>query len=234
MNFSRLLLVTAVLICTLAFTRAVVSDAEDARKPGPIMLWGGGFESKTDWKDFLATCPKGPVVVVTDASSDREKTFSSYKNLFDELSKREALQWSLVDSPPVDLKHAGAIFLCGGKQMRLVTALGKREESGDEIREAHRAGVGIIATSAGAMFLCSSCITGREVNGEWEVVEGLSVFDGICETHFFREDRAKRLRDCAKATGAKRGFGIPAGNGVVINADGETEVHFSAYRLMLQ
>ena len=209
------------------------ATAEDEKRSGPILLWGGGFEKISDWKAFLELCPNGPVVVVTDASAKPNETFAAYKKLFSDTPDRETVQWSLAQKPPMALQKAGAVFLCGGKQMRLVEALRQRKESGEELRSAHEAGVGIFGTSAGAMFLSSQCITGRKTDDGWEVVEGLGIFEGMCETHFFREGRAKRLRDCARMTDPVHAYGIPAGNGVLLNADGDSRAYFSAYKLLL-
>jgi cyanophycinase len=149
------------------------------------------------------------------------------------------------DAALVDLfRNARGIFLGGGDQVKLVSALsGTPLEAA--IREAYIDGAIICGTSAGAAALTKTTLAGNEVDDEGKLVEqyigpglGLLGFHTLVDTHFTQRRRLYRLFVAIAEFPALMGLGIDEDTalvvkgeiGTVIGAGGVTFVDGSSVR----
>ncbi|HWL40828.1 MAG TPA: cyanophycinase [Gemmatimonadaceae bacterium] len=145
----------------------------------------------------------------------------------------------------VDLfRNARGIFLGGGDQVKLVSALSGTPLE-QAIRDAFIDGATICGTSAGAAALTKTTLAGNEVDEEGKLVEqyigpglGLLGFHALIDTHFTQRRRLYRLFVAIAEFPALMGLGIDEDTalivkreiGTVIGAGGVTFVDGSGVR----
>jgi cyanophycinase len=149
------------------------------------------------------------------------------------------------DPSLVDLfRNARGIFLGGGDQVKLVSALSGTPLE-EAIRDAFIDGAIICGTSAGAAALTKTTLAGNEVDDEGKLVEqyigpglGLLGFHALVDTHFTQRRRLYRLFVAIAEFPALMGLGIDEDTalivkreiGTVIGAGGVTFVDGSSVR----
>jgi cyanophycinase len=141
-------------------------------------------------------------------------------------------------------RNARGIFLGGGDQVKLVSALSGTPLE-QAIRDAFIDGAIICGTSAGAAALTKTTLAGNEVDEEGKLVEqyigpglGLLGFHAIIDTHFTQRRRLYRLFVAIAEFPALMGLGIDEDTalivrreiGTVIGAGGVTFVDGSSVR----
>ena len=141
-------------------------------------------------------------------------------------------------------RNARGIFLGGGDQVKLVSALSGTPLE-QAIRDAFIDGAIICGTSAGAAALTKTTLAGNEVDDEGKLVEqyigpglGLLGFHAIVDTHFTQRRRLYRLFVAIAEFPALMGLGIDEDTalivrreiGTVVGAGGVTFVDGSGVR----
>ncbi|HEU4747521.1 MAG TPA: cyanophycinase, partial [Gemmatimonadaceae bacterium] len=122
-------------------------------------------------------------------------------------------------------RNARGIFLGGGDQVKLVSALsGTPLEAA--IREAFIDGAIICGTSAGAAALPKTTLAGNEVDDEGKLVEqyigpglGLLGFHALVDTHFTQRRRLYRLFVAIAEFPALMGLGIDEDTALIVKKD---------------
>jgi cyanophycinase len=120
------------------------------------------------------------------------------------------------------IDDAGAVFLGGGNQVKLVAELsGTRAEASIKALSA-RGGV-ICGTSAGAAALTSLTMAGGEIDEEGNLVEqylgpgfGLLDFETIVDTHFSKRRRLQRLFVVIAGNPELLGLGIDEDTALIV------------------
>ena len=172
----------------------------DRDSSGPLVLIGGACtpdgEALRSFID-LARAAGGPIVGITAASENPVKSARLWRADF------RAAGVQNIDFPRVRrssdkddrelaarIDDAGAVFLGGGNQVKLVAELSGTQAESSLKALAARGGV-ICGTSAGAAALTSLTMAGGEIDEEGNLVEqylgpgfGLLNFETIVDTHF--------------------------------------------------
>jgi cyanophycinase len=123
------------------------------------------------------------------------------------------------------VREARGIFLGGGDQVKLVSALsGTPLEAA--IRDAYIDGAVICGTSAGAAALTKTTLAGNEVDDEGKLIEqyigpglGLLGHHTLIDTHFTQRRRLYRLFVAIAEFPALMGLGIDEDTGLVVKGD---------------
>ena len=170
----------------------------------------GGAEDKLDDRIILrrfvecAGLGRSRIVIIPTAS-EKEGTGATYEKLFSELGAASAHQLPIETRADCEtaayleaLEQATGIFLTGGNQLRLSTAVGGTEVA-RAIRRANASGVVVAGTSAGAAFLSEHMIAGGDEGptpraGMVTLSPGLGLTNRvIIDQHFRQRDRLGRL-----------------------------------------
>ncbi len=121
------------------------------------------------------------------------------------------------------LARADGIFLGGGDQMKLVSALGGTR-AGAAIWDSHVRGVVVGGTSAGAAALAKTTLAGNETDETGQLVEqyigpglGLVSQPTIIDTHFSQRRRLYRLFVALAEYPALMGLGIDEDTALVLH-----------------
>ncbi len=128
------------------------------------------------------------------------------------------------------IEESSGIFLGGGNQVKLVTAL-----SGTPVGEAiwsHYAGGGVVGgTSAGAAALTELTLAGNEIDEEGKLVEqyigpglGLLGFRALIDTHFTQRRRLYRLFVAIADNPEVMGLGLDEDTAMVVKGEVATVV----------
>jgi cyanophycinase len=127
------------------------------------------------------------------------------------------------------IDDANGVFLGGGDQVKLVTAL-SGSCAGAAITRLHQRGGTVCGTSAGAAALTELTMAGGEVDEEGNLVEqyigpglGLLGFQSIIDTHFSQRRRLQRLFLVIASNTELFGIGIDEDTALVVH-DGVGEV----------
>jgi cyanophycinase len=127
------------------------------------------------------------------------------------------------------IRDAAGVFLGGGDQVKLVTALSGSQTQA-AIHQAYERGAVVAGTSAGAAALTELTMAGGEVDVEGNLVEqyigpglGLLAFDAIVDTHFSQRRRLQRLFLVVAKNTRLFGVGIDEDTALVVR-DGIGEV----------
>lgn len=123
------------------------------------------------------------------------------------------------------IASADAVFLGGGDQVKLVSLLGGTPVEA-AIRAAHRRGIVVGGTSAGAAAMARTTLAGNEVDGTGELIEqyigpglGLINHPTIIDTHFSERRRLYRLFVALAGFPTLLGLGIDEDTAMVIERD---------------
>ncbi len=213
-----------------------------ASHPG-LLIAIGGAEDKTRERIILryflevAGGPDANLVVLATASEVPE-TGDRYADLFlalraenVEVLKIETRQDAVEAGPEAHdlLEYATGLFITGGSQLKLSSALGGTEIAAT-IRRRHAAGMVVAGTSAGAALLSEHMIALGESGSTprrrlVHLAKGLGLApDLIIDQHFRRRDRLGRLLTALSYNPSPLGVGIDEDTAAIIGGDGELTV----------
>jgi cyanophycinase len=199
---------------------------------GTLMLIGGA--STRDGK-ALATFVKearavgGPVVGITEASSDPDNSARLWRGDFASVGITEVSFPRVKRNDPrtdreaaARIEAAGAVFLGGGDQVKLVAALSGTRTCA-AMKALYRRGGVVCGTSAGAAALTALTMAGGEIDEEGNIVEqyigpgfGLLGYEAIIDTHFSQRRRLQRLFVVIAGNPQLLGLGIDENTALVI------------------
>ena len=199
---------------------------------GPLVLIGGACtpdgEALGSFID-LAREAGGPIVGITSASENPVKSGRLWRADF------RAAGVLNIDFPRVNrtndkldrelaarIDDAGAVFLGGGNQVKLVAELSGTRAEASMKALAYRGGV-ICGTSAGAAALTALTMAGGEIDEEGNLVEqylgpgfGLLDFEAIVDTHFSKRRRLQRLFVIIAGNPELMGLGIDEDTALIV------------------
>jgi cyanophycinase len=123
------------------------------------------------------------------------------------------------------IRNARGIFLGGGDQVKLVSALSGTPVE-EAIRDAYIDGAIICGTSAGAAALTKTTLAGNEVDEEGKLVEqyigpglGLLGYHTLIDTHFTQRRRLYRLFVAVAEFPALMGLGIDEDTALIVKRE---------------
>lgn len=215
-----------------------------ANPAGPGMLIAiGGAEDKTRERVILRyflEAAGGPdaSLVVLGTASDMPDIGERYADLFlalhaenVEILKIETREDALEagDEAHDLLEYATGLFITGGSQLKLSSALGGTRFA-QTIRRRHAAGMVVAGTSAGAALLSEHMIALGESGATprrrlVHLAKGLGLApDLIIDQHFRRRDRMGRLLTALSYNPSPLGVGIDEDTAAILSGDGELSV----------
>jgi cyanophycinase len=127
------------------------------------------------------------------------------------------------------LEYATGLFITGGSQLKLSSALGGTEIA-ETIRRRHAAGMVVAGTSAGAALLSEHMIALGESGATprrrlVHLAKGLGLApELVIDQHFRRRDRLGRLLTALSYNPSPLGVGIDEDTAAIISGDGELSV----------
>jgi cyanophycinase len=213
-----------------------------AGRPGPLIAIGGAEDKVREraiLRFFLETAggPDASIVVLATASEVPE-TGERYADLFYSLNadsvevlriaNREDAVAAGAEAHDL-LEYATGLFITGGSQLRLSSALGGTPLAG-AIQQRHRAGMVVAGTSAGAAFLSRHMIAMGDSGATprrrlVHLAPGLGLApDLIIDQHFRRRDRLGRLLTAVSYNPSLLGAGIDENTAAVIDAENRLSV----------
>lgn len=209
---------------------------ESRPEPGPVFAIGGA-EDKVGRRTVLSAFveraggDQARIAVVPTASSLGAEIVDVYDTVFRALgaaevapaapaSRADAQDPALVET----LAKATGIFLTGGNQLTL-SSIVVGTPFGDAIVAAHRRGVTVGGTSAGASVL-SSHMVAFGVGGATpkqrmtQLAAGLGLLDGcVIDQHFSQRNRYGRLLMLVAQSPSLLGVGVDENTAAVVTAD---------------
>jgi cyanophycinase len=207
-------------------------------KPGPLIAIGGAEDKvreRTILRYFLEAAGGADAsLVVLATASEVPETGERYADLFYSLnadsvevlrivSREDAL--AAGDDAHELLEYATGLFITGGSQLRLSSALGGTEVAA-VIQARHAAGMVVAGTSAGAAFLSRHMIALGDSGATprrrlVHLAPGLGLTPSvIIDQHFRRRDRLGRLLTALSYHPGMLGVGIDEDTAAVIDAEG--------------
>jgi cyanophycinase len=211
---------------------APTQSQHEPQTSGPLVLIGGactaGGEALQSFIE-LARDVGGPIVGITAASENPVKSAQLWRTDFRaagvqniEFPRVRRSNEKLDRELAARIDDAGALFLGGGNQVKLVAELsGTRAEASIKALAA-RGGV-ICGTSAGAAALTSLTMAGGEIDEEGNLVEqylgpgfGLLNFETIVDTHFTKRRRLQRLFVVIAGNPELMGLGIDEDTALIV------------------
>lgn len=208
---------------------------------GVVMVIGGAEDKLRDRVILnrfvrLAGAPDARIVVISTASSLGEEATTLYRHLFTAIGARDVtglrpLTREDANDPAMAeaLETATGIFLTGGNQLRLSSVV-EGTALGRALLEAHRRGVVIAGTSAGASA-ASSLMMAFGTSGATpkhrmaQVATGLGLLQGIViDQHFEQRTRLGRLLAVVAQSPSVIGLGLDEDTAAIIHPDGILEV----------
>ncbi len=215
-----------------------------SRLSSPGLLFAiGGAEDKTRERAILhafieASGGHDANVVVLATASEVAETGERYSDLFRKLGVRDVAVLQVLTredaltttSAALDaLEPATGLFITGGNQIRLSSALGGTPLAA-AVHRRHAAGLVVAGTSAGASLLSLHMIALGESGGTprrrlVHLAPGLGLApELIIDQHFRRRDRLGRLLTALSYNPAPLGVGIDEDTAAVIEPDGKLRV----------
>ena len=206
--------------------------AFDPDDHGPLVLIGGACKPSGDALGaFIAIAKEigGPIVGITAASEKPGDSARLWREDFASVGVTD------VEFPRVHRENdrldrelaariddAGALFLGGGSQIKLVAELSGSRACASIKALSRRGGV-ICGTSAGAAALTSLTMAGGEIDEEGHLVEqylgpgfGILDFETIVDTHFSKRRRLQRLFVVIAGNPQLMGLGIDEDTALVV------------------
>jgi cyanophycinase len=211
--------------------------------PGRLIAIGGA-EDKTRERVILraflesAGGSRGADLVVLATASEVPETGARYAALFGDLGARsvEVLRIGsredALSAGRQELDHlerANGLFLTGGSQLRLSSALGGTALAA-AIRRRHAEGLVVAGTSAGASLLSEHMIALGDSGGTprrrlVHLAKGLGLApELIIDQHFRRRDRLGRLLTALSYNPGPLGVGVDEDTAALIDPDGTLAV----------
>jgi cyanophycinase len=218
-----------------------IAPSENATVPGPVIVIGGA-EDKLRERVILSRFVQlaggdgARIVVVSTASSLGDAATELYRQVFGRIGARDVTGLrpetrEEANDPRTGeaINEATGIFLTGGNQLRLSSVIGGTA-LGDAILEAHRRGVVVAGTSAGAsavathmMAFGSSGATPKHRMAQVSV--GLGLLDGVVvDQHFEQRTRLGRLLAFVAQSPSLIGLGLDEDTAAIIDANDVLEV----------
>ena len=210
--------------------------------PG-LLIAIGGAEDKTRERVILryfleAAGGSDATIVVLATASEMPETGDRYADLFlalraenVEVLKIETREEAMEAGAEAHdlLEYATGLFITGGSQLKLSSALGGTEIA-RTIRNRHAAGMVVAGTSAGAALLSEHMIALGESGATprrrlVHLAKGLGLApDLIIDQHFRRRDRLGRLLTALSYNPSPLGVGIDEDTAAIISGNGELSV----------
>jgi cyanophycinase len=176
------------------------------------------------------------ICVISTASSLGPLAGEMYRRVFGELGVRHVHPIHATsraqandDSAARQVRDASGIFLTGGNQLRLSSTIGGTRLS-QAILEAHRAGVVVAGTSAGASAMSTHMVAFGASGGSpkqrmAQMAAGLGVLPGvIIDQHFQQRNRLGRLLAIIAQNPSLLGIGVDEDTAGVVGPDHVLEV----------
>lgn len=205
------------------------------RQPGLLIAIGGAEDKVRErviLRHFVEACggPDANIVILATAS-ELPETGERYADLFEQLeaesvevlrvrTREDAL---VAGAETLDvLEYATGLFMTGGSQLRITSALGGTRLA-EAILRRHRAGMVVAGTSAGAAVLSEHMISMGDSGGTprrrlVQMAKGLGLArDLIIDQHFRRRDRLGRLLTALSYNPESLGLGIDEDTAAVID-----------------
>jgi cyanophycinase len=171
----------------------------------------------------------GPIVGITEASADPTGSGKLWTADFAAAGLRD-VSFVRVDrndersdlAAARRIDRAGAVFLGGGDQVKLVAALSGTHTCA-AMKALHKRGGVVCGTSAGAAALTMLTMAGGEIDEEGNLVEqyvgpgfGLLGYEAIIDTHFSQRRRLQRLFMVIAGNPQLLGIGIDENTALVV------------------
>jgi cyanophycinase len=211
---------------------------ENVGKPGLLMAIGGAEDKVRErviLRQFVEACGGHEAnIVILATASELHETGERYADLFYQLeadtvevlrvrTREDALG---ADAETLDLlEYATGLFMTGGSQLRITSALGGTRLS-ETILRRHREGMAVAGTSAGAAVISEHMISMGDSGGTprrrlVQMAKGLGFAPNlIIDQHFRRRDRLGRLLTALSYNPEPLGLGIDEDTAAVIDGDG--------------
>jgi cyanophycinase len=208
---------------------------------GPVMLIGGAEDKRRD-KAILSRFVRfaggqnASIVVISTASSLGDLATETYKDLFGSLGVGAVTgirpeEREQADDPEVaaTLADATGVFLTGGNQLRLSSAVGGTRLA-SALFLAHDRGAVVAGTSAGASALASHMMAfgtsgPTPKNRMAQLSAGLGLLDRIViDQHFEQRGRLGRLLSVIAHSPSLLGIGLDEDTAAIVYPDQVVEV----------
>ena len=209
--------------------------------PGPLMAIGGA-EDKLGRRSVLATFvrlaggPDARIAVVPSASSLGPEIVEVYEALFRRLGAASVVAVRPTDRREADdpavvglLDDVTGIFLTGGNQLKL-SGIVNGTAFGEAVLAAHRRGVVVAGTSAGASIQSSHMVAfgpggSTPKQRMTQLAEGLGlVRDVVIDQHFGQRNRYGRLLMLVSQSPGLLGIGIDEDTAAVVTTEAGEEL----------
>ncbi len=209
-----------------------------AGRPGPLIAIGGAEDKVRErviLRHFVEACGGHDAnIVILATASELPETGERYADLFYQLeadgvevlrvrTREDALG---ADAETLDLlEYATGLFMTGGSQLRITSALGGTRLA-ETILRRQRAGMVVAGTSAGAAAISEHMISMGDSGGTprrrlVQMAKGLGFAPNIViDQHFRRRDRLGRLLTALSYNPEPLGLGIDEDTAAVIDGDG--------------
>ncbi|MGZ4457338.1 MAG: cyanophycinase [Nocardioides sp.] len=219
----------------------MLNGPEGSGAPGPLIAIGGAEDKlgrRTVLKRFVALAggPEARIAVIPTASSLGPEVVEVYDALFTSLgarsvvaarpeSREEAEDPALVSR----LDDVTGIFMTGGNQLKL-SGIVNGTAFGEAIKAAHRRGVVVAGTSAGASIQSSHMVafgSGGSTPKQrmTQLAAGLGLIrDVVIDQHFGQRNRYGRLLMLVAQSPGLLGIGVDEDTGAVITEEDGAEV----------
>lgn len=217
-------------------------DSTSARRgPRGALIAIGGAEDKVGDRAVLrdvidrAGGKKAKIAVFPTASSIPQELSATYEAIFSSMGAEVRTVWLEERADAEDpanlalLEGVTAIFFTGGSQGRIVTLLGGTPMA-TAIRRAHRSGVIVAGTSAGASVICDHMIAQGKRGyaprrNSVTLAPGLGLTKRlVIDQHFAQRHRIGRLFAAVALNPFLIGVGIDEDTGFVIEANNHATV----------
>jgi cyanophycinase len=213
-----------------------ISEGRPGR-PGPLFAIGGAEDKVRErliLRTFVEACGGADAhVVVLATASELADTGERYADLFYQLHAdsvevlRLATREDALDAGPETLdvlEYATGLFMTGGNQLRITSALGGTAIA-EAIHRRHRAGMVVAGTSAGAAVLSEYMISMGDSGGTprrrlVQMAKGLGLAPHlVIDQHFRRRDRLGRLLTALSYNPGPLGLGIDEDTAAILEED---------------
>jgi cyanophycinase len=218
------------------------TQEEAVGRPGQLFAIGGAEDKVRErliLRAFVEACGGTDAhVVVLATASELAETGERYADLFYKLNAdsvevmRIATREDAIDAGPdvLDLLEvATGLFMTGGNQLRITSALGGTRIA-QAIHRRHRAGMVVAGTSAGAAVISEHMISMGDSGGTprrrlVQMAKGLGLAPNlVIDQHFRRRDRLGRLLTALSYNPGPLGVGIDEDTAAIFEGDGTMRV----------
>ncbi len=210
------------------------SRAGARQRPGPLLAIGGA-EAKIGRRPvlraFVEACggAGARIVVVPTASSLGPEITEVYRATFGSLGAGEVTEARPTSRAEADdpeladrVRRADGVFMTGGNQLRL-SAVVSDTRFGDALHAAHRDGVAVGGTSAGASVLSTHMVafgTGGATPKQrmTQLAAGLGLLPGcVIDQHFEQRNRYGRLLSLVAQSPSLLGIGVDEDTAAIVH-----------------